>query len=105
MDGETGETDFIFFGGSGVEIQLGATPIRPDGTFLSDSVTLRNPQLEAAVGGITDAGRTSSWGGRFSNVLDEDGEPRLAAGTFGGHARAVGGSESSFLGGFIASKP
>ena len=104
VDGETGERLYGPFAPSSVELELGAAAIRPDGTFQSDSVTLRNPRFEAAVGDTPIVGSENAWGGRFSNRLDDDGEPRLAAGTLGGHTRSVGGSESSFMGGFMAPK-
>lgn len=104
VDGETGEQAYSLSGPSGVEIELGAAAIQSDGTFRSYDVTVRNPRFEAVVGETPVAGRISSWGGRFSNILDADGDPRLAAGTFGGHSRAIGGSESSFLGSFMAPK-
>lgn len=104
VDGETGERLYGPFARSSVELELGAAAIRPDGTFQSNSVTLRNPRFEAAVGDTPGLSSENAWGGRFSNILDDDGEPRLAAGTLGGHTRSIGGSESSFMGGFMAPK-
>lgn len=104
VNGETGELSQILRGSSDVEIELGSAPIRPDGTFVGNSVTVRNPRFEATFGEVTETSEASAWGGRFSNLLDADGDPRLAAGTFGGHSRALGGSESSFLGAFLTPK-
>ena len=47
---------------------------------------------------ITDA--SGSWGGKFSNMPDSNGNPRLAAGTHGARFASAGGTEGSFIGVF-----
>ena len=47
---------------------------------------------------------TGSWGGKFSNVQDAAGDPRLVAGTYGGRAVTSGGTESVFVGAYYGLK-
>ena len=77
------------------ELSLGSTSIYSNGTFTGTDITLTHPGLSIDSEG--------SWGGRFSDIPDSDGNPRLVGGTFGGTASTAGGSESSFLGAYWGS--
>lgn len=85
---------------SGYQFRLGEAQINPDGTFRANAVTLSNSDLQEGVR-ITEQG--GSWGGRFSRSNStEIGQPRLAAGTFGSQATLSDGSQSVYIGAFIA---
>ena len=53
---------------------------------------------------ISIASTEGAWGGRFSNIADSVGNPRLVASTFGAEAASAGGSEGAFLGSFVGTK-
>ena len=55
---------------------LSPAPIGPDGTFRDDGVTVE-------IDGRAIAASAGAWGGRFSDIADAAGDPRLAAGTAG----------------------
>lgn len=78
---------------SDYRIRLGSTPFENNGTFRSRSVTLENPNVPIA-------SSSGAWGGRFSNIPNTVGDPRLVAGTLGGQATTLGGSEAVFVGAF-----
>lgn len=82
---------------SKAQIHLGPAPIGSDGSFRNRAVSLVNPDFEVER-------TTGAWGGRFSNIQDAEGDPRLVAGTFGGEAVTVGGTEAVFVGTYYATK-
>jgi len=55
------------------EVHFAGTPISADGTFKSTEVEVIHPER-------TVVESDGSWSGRFSNIPDTDGNPRLAAG-------------------------
>ena len=55
------------------ELLCGVAPTNPNGTFEQADVTATHPER-------TITHTTGNWAGRFSNVPDEDGNPRLVAG-------------------------
>ena len=63
------------------EMELGAAPFGPDGTFAGSDVTITHPSFTTHTDG--------SWGGRFSTTDDSAGNPRVVAGTFGGRRKHV----------------
>jgi len=78
------------------EIHLGAAPIKDNGTFGSDDVTVRHPRQH-------EPGKTSgTWGGSMSNTPDADGNPRLASGFTVGRFEDESGRRGSFVGSFLA---
>lgn len=91
-DGATGEgSDFEATSDS--NIHLGPTPINQDGSFRNRAVRFESP-------GFTVTSTTGAWGGQFSNVPHDNGNPRLVAGTIGGEARTAGGTETAFIGSY-----
>ena len=74
-------------------VHLGSVPISQSGTFAGSGVRVTNPTQN-----ITDS--IGSWGGRFSNVNDADGNPRAVAGTNAAYMATSGGSEAIFTGAF-----
>lgn len=102
-DGATGAQEiFTESEPSDTELRLGAAAINSDGTFRASDVTLLDAGARQAGLGVTEQG--GSWGGRFSNIPVATGEPRLAAGTFGGTASYTGGSQVNYIGTFGAGK-
>ncbi|MCY4439452.1 MAG: hypothetical protein OXE53_04490 [Deltaproteobacteria bacterium] len=75
---------------------LGPTSFDPSGKFRSTDVTIEHPQIGLSSSGV--------WGGRFSNVPADNGDPRLIAGTVGGNISTPGGSEGSMVGLFVGTK-
>ena len=78
------------------ELHLGVVQVDPNGTFESADVTVTHP------------GRTLSfaegfWGGAFSNIPNEDGEPRLVTGFSSAVFAESDGSEARIAGAFVAS--
>ena len=96
-DMDTGESRDVYTSDSGYRMQLEATSIRADGTFGGEKRSLDNRVIS-----ITNA--EGAWGGRFSNIPDSEGDPRLVAGTFGAEATSAGGSEGAFIGSFFGTK-
>ena len=84
---------------SGYQFRLGEAKINPDGTFRANAVTLSNSNLQEGIR-ITEQGGT--WGGRFTRSSMAAAQPRLAAGTFGSQATLSDGSQSAYIGAFIA---
>ena len=78
-------------------LRLGPAPIGSAGGFRNHEVTLVTP-------GITYTENSGSWGGKFSNVPDAAGDPRLVAGTYGSKAATAGGDGITFVGTFYAGK-
>ncbi len=96
-DADTGESTEVMFEDSGYRLRLDSTVLDPNGTFLGEDMRLEHPDISIA-------STEGAWGGRFSNVADSAGDPRLVAGTFGAEATSAGGSEGAFLGSFVGTK-
>ena len=97
VDADSGESSDVLFEDSGYRLDLHSTSLNSDGTFEPGQMRLRHPVIS-----IT--GTEGTWGGRFSNIADSDGDPRLVAGTFGAEAASAGGSEGTFVGSFVGAK-
>lgn len=80
--------------GAGYELHMGSVPFGSDGFFESTDVEVRHPDRT-----ITDSG--GFWGGLFSNVPDEDGNPRLVAGFSSAGFQEDDGSSGRFVGAFV----
>ncbi len=80
---------------AGYELHLGETPFEPDGTFTHSDVTVKHP--ERAI--TTSEGQ---WGGAFSSIPDQAGDPRLVAGFNAAEFTESDGSAGVFSGAFIA---
>lgn len=78
-------------------VRLGSASIGSNGTFRNRDVT-----VEAL--GRTVTTSSGSWGGKFSNIADGVGDPRLVAGTNGARWNESDGSEGVLTGGFVATK-
>ena len=96
-DGVTGETYPFAPIATEYRVLLDPTPFDSNGRFRSRNVRL----VEASIPNLQSSG---TWGGRFSNKSDSTGQPRLVAGTLGGHATIPDGSESAFVGAWFAGK-
>ncbi|MDE0385271.1 MAG: hypothetical protein OXI22_15415 [Defluviicoccus sp.] len=79
----------------GYELDLGAAPLDPNGTFESDDVRVRHRER-------TVAGSKGGWGGAVSGIPDGAGNPRLVAGAHKIAFEEDGGSTGVFHGAFIA---
>lgn len=101
-DGGTGQTRSFTDVPDDAQIRLGEAQIAQDGTFRVRDVTYFSPT--AARLGIGVARQGGTWGGKFSNLSVETGEPSLAAGTFGGEVTFSDGSQSAWVGAFGAGK-
>ena len=101
-DGGTGQTRSFTDVPDDAQIRLGEAQIAQDGTFRVRDVTYFSPT--AARLGIGVARQGGTWGGKFSNLSVETGEPSLAAGTFGGEVTLSDGSQSAYVGAFGAGK-
>lgn len=97
QDPDTGEETEFEIANSGYELHLDSTYLDSDGMFLGQQMRLEHPDISIA-------STEGAWGGRFSNIADSDGDPRLLAGTFGAEATSAGGSEGAFLGYFLGPK-
>lgn len=80
------------------QIRLQA-PLSTDGSFRNGrddgaTVTLAAPNAELTAS-------SGTWGGKFSNIPNEAGNPRLVAGTFGASFTTSLGGEGAFLGTFV----
>ena len=80
-----------------VRLRLGQATFGSDGTFRN-----RNVSLERDDATVTST--TGSWGGRFSNIPDGTGDPRLAAGTAGAEWTETGGARGAFVGAWYGIK-
>ena len=80
---------------AGYELHLGETPFEPDGTFAHSAVTVKHPEraITASEG---------FWGGAFSSIPDQAGDPRLVAGFNGAEFTESDGSAGTFTGAFVA---
>ena len=96
VDGSSGRTIGIT-DSTNVQIHLGETPFASDGTFRSNEVRVVSP-------GRTVTRSSGAWGGKFSNVPDSVGDPRLVVGTTGGEFLEDDGSRGVFLGAFLGRK-
>ena len=76
------------------EFNLGATRFNSRGFTGKTTVTSTDPGIR-----IADSG--GSWGGKFSIVPDDDGNPRIVAGTHGEELTTVGGTKAGFIGAFV----
>ena len=78
------------------EVNLGSVPFdRSDGRFDGENVTVTSPSVP-----ITQS--SGIWAGQFSNVPNDNGDPRLVGGAFGGLASTAGGTQALFIGAFAA---
>ena len=79
--------------GTGYEAHLNPVPIGSNGSFAGSGVHVTHPAL-------TITASEGSWGGRFSNVADADGNPRAVAGTNSVMFETAGGTEAVLTGAF-----
>ena len=96
-DAATGEVTEFTNAQLDYRIQLGVTPLGEAGTFRGRDVTIEADRVP-----ITRS--SGAWGGRFSNIADGGGRPRLVAGTVGAESSTAGGTTDLFLGAFGAAK-
>lgn len=87
-----GATDFVPYVASDYVLTMNPLPIGSTGQFGGTGLTLTHPDVSFTTSG--------SWGGRFSNVQDAQGNPRAVAGTHAGYSITPGGSEALFTGVF-----
>ena len=80
-----------------VRLRLGETDIRPDGSFRAPNVRLEGEDRTVT---HTDG----SWGGQFSNIPVQTGEPRLVAGTAGAEWTEADGSMGVFVGAWFGTR-
>ncbi len=94
---DTGETFEVYLEEdiSTTRVRFGDTPFGPDGTFSGTDVTVEDDYFPVA-------SSSGAWGGRFSNIPDPAGDPRLVAGTGGGRGETAGGSSVVFVGHYFA---
>ena len=75
------------------EVVLAATAFDGEGFTGDTTAVSTDPRI-----GI--ASSSGSWGGKYSNVSDSDGNPRLVAGTHGANIVTTGGTRTSLIGVF-----
>ncbi len=80
-----------------VRLRMSAASIQGDGTFRNRSVSLERDDA-------TVTSTSGSWGGRFSTVQVQNGDPRLVAGTAGASWTESTGAEGVFAGAWYAVK-
>ena len=80
------------------EVYLGPAPFNPDGTFENVDIVVRHPER-------TVTQTEGVWGGQFSNVPDQDGNPRRVVGYGGVRFDEADGSIGSFESIFSALTP
>lgn len=80
---------------AGYELHFGETPLNPDGTFEHAGATVKHAERT-----VTEA--EGDWGGTFSNIPDQAGNPRVVAGFSGAAFEESDGSAGKFLGVFVA---
>ena len=78
-------------------LRLGPADIGSDGSFSNREVRLVTP-------GVTYSANSGAWGGKFSNVPDAAGDPRLVAGTYGAKGETAGGTGITLVGTYYANK-
>ena len=88
------EASDIEFAGADYEIHLGATPLTPSGTFENADVTIRHPER-------TITRSEGIWGGSLSNIPDQAGDPRIAAGFVSADFEESDDSAGAFVGAFV----
>ena len=87
-----GAIDFVPYVATDYVLTMNSVSIGSNGQFSGTGLTLTHPDVSFTTSG--------SWGGRFSNVQDTQGNPRAVAGTHAGYSITLGGSESLFTGAF-----
>ena len=93
VDAATGQASTFENVSSPTRVHLGPASFGSDGAFRNRDVTVESSLYQVA-------SSSGAWGGRFSNILDSNGDPRLVAGTYGGEGTSAGGSEAAFVGAF-----
>ena len=88
------EENDIEFVAADYEMHLGATPFTPNGTFEHTDVTIRHPERT-----ITQS--EGGWGGTLSNIPDQAGDPRIAAGFVSASFDESDDSAGAFFGAFV----
>ena len=78
-------------------VRLGQAAFGSSGTFRNRDVTLERDDA-------TVTSTTGSWGGRFSNIPDSAGDPRLAAGTAGAQWTEADGAQGALVGAWYGIK-
>ena len=96
VNGDTGQHRQFVGDRQPFALHLGATSFDSAGGFRDSSVTV-------SYGNSPLSGSRGAWGGRFSNILDSEGNPRLVAGTVGAYASGSAG-ETTFIGNYFAEK-
>ena len=91
LGAEASDLEFV---AADYEIHLGATPFTPDGTFEHADVTIRHPERT-----VTQS--EGSWGGALSNIPDQAGDPRIAAGFVSAEFEESDDSAGVFVGAFV----
>ena len=95
---ETSEGEVGAFSDVVVPVWLrGEATFGPDGNFRSTDVTLMRSDA-------TVTQTNGSWGGQFSDISDNDGDPRLVAGTAGAEWTESDGAEGVFVGAWFGVK-
>ena len=98
VDGSTGEPREL--GGRVLSHQIHLeAPLSMDGSFRNGSGGGVNVTLVAGNAELTESSGT--WGGKFSNIQDAGGDPRLVAGTVGASFKSSLGGEGAFFGTFV----
>lgn len=77
-------------------VAFGSAPINNNGVFVSNNITVTNPDFN-----ITQT--QGLWAGQFSSVDDASGNPRAAAGTNAAYLSTAGGTEAAFVGAWYGS--
>ena len=80
---------------SDYELHLGAAPVEPAGTFETADVTVTHPERTLTF-------TEGFWGGAFSNIPNQDGEPRLVTGFSSAVFTESDGSEAAIAAAFVA---
>lgn len=83
-------------------IIFGDTPIEPNGTFVGNDITVEVDYIDPLFTGSTSSG---TWGGKFSSIPDEAGDPRLVGGTFSAEWANPAGGRQTAVGNFFATTP
>ncbi len=78
-------------------VRMAPAAIGSDGTF-------RNRDVSVELLGRTVTSSSGSWGGKFSNIEDSAGDPRLVAGTNGAEWNESDGSQGVLTGAFFGTK-
>ena len=98
VDGSSGEPQEL--GGRVLPHQIHLeAPLSMDGNFRNGSDGGVNVTLVAGNAELAESSGT--WGGKFSNIQDAAGDPRLVAGTVGASFKSSLGGEGAFFGTFV----